>query len=220
VDLFDVLPTCLDVCGLEYNGAKYKLSGESLCSAAPQRNRNVQISSYSTGAERWVMCRNKRYKYIYKYNQGFEEMYDLLADPQEMYNLLKEEAAPLAEYGALKAEAVRYEKQWGPEPLAESGTFCKIDGKAKPPTAASKYAMSSNRQVQKFDTRNGQERGEAFLRELEHALTFEGVQRPAINEVCNHPIWKQSMIESFAQYAPDVDIESKLFKSNSTEIKE
>jgi hypothetical protein len=82
------------------------------------------------------------------------------------------------------------------------------NGKAKPLTAASKYVMSSNRQAQKFDTRNGQERGEAFLRELEHALTFEGVQQPQINEVCNHPIWKQSMIENFAQYAPGVDIES------------
>ena len=81
VDHYDCLPTCLDVCGLEYPSDAYELPGESLCSAGATRDRSHMASACGIGVRRWVMCRNRRYKYVYFYNQGHEELYDMSEDP-------------------------------------------------------------------------------------------------------------------------------------------
>jgi hypothetical protein len=81
--LFDILPTCLDVCGLQYNGTQYKLPGESLCAEASNRNRDYQIASLGKKSNRWVMSRSRGCKYVYWYNGGTEELFDLVEDPGE-----------------------------------------------------------------------------------------------------------------------------------------
>ena len=40
------------------------------------------------------MSRNRRYKYIYWYNQGTEEFYDMREDPQEVENLIESGGFP------------------------------------------------------------------------------------------------------------------------------
>ena len=75
VDSFDLLPTCLDVCGLAYPDGE--LRGESLFRLAEKNDREFQFSSSGLGYRRWVMCRNDRYKYVFHYNGGYEELYDM-----------------------------------------------------------------------------------------------------------------------------------------------
>ena len=117
VDLFDIMPTCLDIGNMQYTGDRYKLPGESLCAEAPQRDRSFQVSSFGNGLERWVMSRNRRYKYIYNYNRGAEEIYDLAHDPGETVNLKDTGDYLVEDYRALKQKALDYERTWGPEGL-------------------------------------------------------------------------------------------------------
>lgn len=88
VDLLDVLPTCLDVCGLDYPENAPKLYGSSLLDQETTKNREVLFASNGfLKPDRWVMARSRQYKYVYNYNQGYQEFYDLTADPGEITNL-------------------------------------------------------------------------------------------------------------------------------------
>lgn len=75
VDTFDILPTCLDACGLVYPDGEMR--GKSLLKLAIQTERKLQCSSSGLGYRRWVMCRNERFKYVYHYNGGYEELFDM-----------------------------------------------------------------------------------------------------------------------------------------------
>ncbi|MGE5549684.1 MAG: sulfatase [Bacteroidota bacterium] len=211
-DLFDIMPTCLDVCGLAYNGDKYKLPGESLCATAPQRDRNFQVSSFGIGLERWVMCRNKRYKYIYNYNRGAEELYDMLDDPGETVNLMEAGNYPAEEHRALKQKALEYERAWGPEGLADGDAFTVLDGEEFHPNIYAKRSFWQNQQLQYFDERSNEERGRAFIREIQHAYANDGNAGRALSEVFNDPEWRESFREHWRKFGTGTEIEDLLFK--------
>ena len=47
-----------------------------------------KFNTHKTGIKAWVMARQGKYKYIrYMYQDYLDELYDLEADPEELYNL-------------------------------------------------------------------------------------------------------------------------------------
>ena len=212
VDLFDIMPTCLDVCGLSYTGERYRLPGESLCAPVPSRNRDRQISSFGTGARRWVMCRSRRHKYIYHYNQGAEELYDLLEDPGETVNLAAGGHYSAEDYEALKAEALIYERIWGPDGHVVDGSLAIFDGAESHPNVLAKRSFWQNKQMQYFDERDNRDRGEAFIREIQHAFTLEEKSGRHLSDVFNDEEWRESFLENWRKFGAGDGIERLLFR--------
>ena len=123
-DLTDLLPTVLDAAGLDYPG-NLPLPGGSLLKppAESGRDRTVQYAEHSSDSRRWISLRDARYKYVYYYSEGQEELFDLERDPGERQNLLAAGEVPTAEYRALKERLYEMEERWGPEGYTENGSF-------------------------------------------------------------------------------------------------
>lgn len=201
VDLFDVMPTCLDVCGLKYPSEKYSLAGGSLCSDTG-RDRSRQCSSFGKGSGRWVMARNKRYKYIYRYNNGTEEMYDMQCDPKELKNLIPAGTYSIADYNDLKSHAAEYESNLGPEGnIGENGSFIACPDKELHPNVHAKFSFWQNMQFQYFDDSGMEHRGEEYIREVRHALTGHDNGKVLLNETLDNEEWKKQFRESWEKYS-------------------
>ena len=213
VDLLDVMPTCLDVCGLKYKDTKYELPGESLCTVASCKDRRCQVSSTGfLGERRWVMSRNDRYKYVYYYNQGTEEFYDMKKDPGEIVNLLKTGEYPYEVYKELQTRAIEYEKEWGPEGAVQNDEFIKIDGKQFHGSVCGKFHYWSNSQMQYYDERTEEERGHRLIEEMEYALSNFEKSKVSLNEVFNDETWKKDFINKFHEFGVCEGFEKKIFK--------
>lgn len=169
VNLIDIFPTCLDVAGLNYPSCNYKLDGESLVDFYNGKEREYIISaSGNLGVRRFVMCRSKRYKYIYNYNCAFEEMYDMINDPQELNNII-EKMKDTEEYKSMKNSVIEYEIKWGPDGSVENENLISFNGKMNKGTERGKYHVWSNHQFQKF-YEDKENRIERFNYELNKAL--------------------------------------------------
>jgi arylsulfatase A-like enzyme len=132
VDLNDILPTVLDLAGIDYPGT-HKLPGGSLLK--DDKDRTYQYMEYSSGPRRWCAIRDKRYKYTYHYGGGFEELYDMQEDPCESINLLhsrKDDTDVREIYEKLKEVLGKYEEKWGLQNYARGGKFLKLEAKDMP----------------------------------------------------------------------------------------
>ena len=90
VSLLDIMPTALELAGAQYPGTR-PLPGASLLGqsggglAAP---REEIVLEHGAPSGRWLSLRRGNWKYNYFTRDGWEELYDLAADPQEASNLL------------------------------------------------------------------------------------------------------------------------------------
>lgn len=114
VDLNDILPTILSLSGIEYPGP-YKLPGGSLGDNKDAKGREFQYMEFGEENRRWVSMRDRKYKYNYYYEGGYEELFDTEHDPYETSNLLLSDAgneiAAIKNY--LKEKLIQHEKKWG-----------------------------------------------------------------------------------------------------------
>jgi arylsulfatase A-like enzyme len=123
----DILPTVLDAAGVDYPAdSEYELPGGSLLTPAAEsgKDRSVQYSEYGSEGKRWVMWRDVRYKYVHWY-QGFDELYDMQEDPQELVNLLNGEltAEQAAVHERLRSQLIAHESRWGLKDHIEGDDF-------------------------------------------------------------------------------------------------
>jgi arylsulfatase A-like enzyme len=202
VDLMDILPTCLDVCGLEYPGDIDNLYGESLCNGTiKSKNREEIICACEfLNDTRWVMSRNKRYKYIYRYNDGFEEFYDMELDPCEAHNIISDFKSSKV-YKNLRKKACDYEATWGPEgAIGEEGDFIKFPKRYNDGWEYGKYHLWSNSQTHRFYRYGKDKCGKQLNKEIYHSIANEELSGTKLNEVFNDPYWKEDFETKVTRY--------------------
>jgi hypothetical protein len=116
VDNLDILPTVLDACGIEYP-ADMDLPGESLLKEPGTgiRRRDEHYIENSQGNGRKISLRGTKYKYNFWFSNGFEELFDLEQDPQELTNLLDGEPGEdvQATRARMRARLATYEARYG-----------------------------------------------------------------------------------------------------------
>ncbi len=168
VDLIDIFPTCLDATNLEIPDNLY---GSSLIDTSKGKDREYVFSASGfLTKKRFVMCQNKRYKYIYHYNGGLEELYDLLSDEKEIYNIINDETKKNI-VKILKKQVINYENRWGPNGAVIDNDLISFKMEMFEPTLHGKYHNWSNLQFQKFIKSKDQNRKEEFLKEFKKALS-------------------------------------------------
>lgn len=86
VNLLDIYPTLVDLCGLP---AKKELEGRSIATLIENTNAKWEYPSLTTMGENRHSIRSERYRYI-RYEDGTEELYDHKNDPMEWTNLAKD----------------------------------------------------------------------------------------------------------------------------------
>lgn len=123
VDLNDILPTFLDLAGVEYPGSVC-LPGESLFAEVPCKDRTVQYIEHQHGSKRWCCLREKRYKYVHYYGDD-DQLFDLDEDPFEQRNLLFGVTGEqvLSARDRLRQKLLRYEEAYGLEGYVVEGEF-------------------------------------------------------------------------------------------------
>ncbi|MBI3948208.1 MAG: sulfatase-like hydrolase/transferase [Armatimonadetes bacterium] len=105
--LLDVLPTCLDAAS-EAHPDPHSLAGRSLLRDDPPRDEVV--IEHGSAPRRWLSLRDRRYKFNAWMENGFEELYDLAADPRETRNLVRELPDAAAHY---RRKLVEWEREHG-----------------------------------------------------------------------------------------------------------
>ena len=196
VDTFDLLPTCLDACGLNYPAGNMR--GTSLLGLAGKNGRKLQFSSSGLGYRRWVMCRNTEYKYIYHYNGGYEELYNMQEDAGEQTNLLetgREQVRVIAD--GLREEAIRYETECGPPDYIRGGEFCPVPYKPFHGSVRGKYHYWANYQMQKFYEGK---RDERLLQEILHAADNPEKSGVRLKALFNGRNWQEDFCSRFKAY--------------------
>jgi len=125
VDLNDILPTFIDVAGLEYPG-DIELPGGSIFK--DNKDRNHQYMEHNKDNKRWVSLRDKRYKYNYYYGGAHEELFDMINDPEESTNLLfnNKDVEIIQIKDGLRSKLVEYEKKWGLEGCVVNNDLVKL----------------------------------------------------------------------------------------------
>jgi arylsulfatase A-like enzyme len=98
VNLLDIYPTLVELCGLPQ---KQDLEGTSLVPLLrdARAKRNPTLSTFGPGNHAVI---SERWRYI-RYHDGSEELYDRVNDPQEFTNLAGE-----PKHAAVKRELARY----------------------------------------------------------------------------------------------------------------
>lgn len=123
----DLFPTFMHAAGVEHP-VLAELPGQSLLGAEGgglAEARRDWVTCFGTGGSRWLSLRERGVKYNYYCDNGFEELYDLDADPSEAHNLLLEGAAGArATANGMRARLVAWEIENGfPETSLADGDF-------------------------------------------------------------------------------------------------
>jgi len=113
VNLLDIYPTLVDVCGLPH---RPELEGLSLAPLLknPKAKRPPTVSTYLEGNH---SVRDERWRYT-RYRDGSEELYDRRADPNEWENL-----AAQPRYARLKAKLARWMPTQNAKPAPEKPAY-------------------------------------------------------------------------------------------------
>ncbi|MFI3214788.1 MAG: sulfatase-like hydrolase/transferase [Eubacteriales bacterium] len=208
VDLLDILPTCLDVCDIPCQPYEQPLFGKSLL--IPDKKR-FQFAATGELPLRWVMCCDDKYKYIYHYMGGYEELYEM--GKPEINNLAAGEISKELKkrMTTLKSAAIAYERKWGIEGGIVDGTFIQVEAECVNPSVRGKFHFWSNMQMQKFYEASTYDRGEALEKEMRHALSNEKFSGVKLEKVFTEQEWVDQFNECFKEYT-DSDEEAKFLK--------
>jgi arylsulfatase A-like enzyme len=132
VGLTDILPTLIHGLGLTYPANQPAPVGESLISAAGGgllSGRDAFVIDYGAGRGRWISIRTQNRKYALWAADGFEEMYDLRADPEERHNIA---GANLNLKKQLRSRLIQWERDQG-LPASFEGERFRVYASPSPP---------------------------------------------------------------------------------------
>jgi len=123
VGLTDLLPTFLRGLGLTYPKTLPPLPGEDLLGeqgGGLVQERDGYVVDFGDGPLRWVSLRTKTCKYVLWAAGGWEELYDLKADPWEEKNLVAEEPTITRE---MRMRVLAWEREYGLDSSFEGETW-------------------------------------------------------------------------------------------------
>ncbi|MFC1504432.1 sulfatase [Spirochaetota bacterium] len=210
IDLMDIFPTILDEAGIDFHykasDKKYSLVGSSLFSKGlGKRNRKYMFADYSVGIDRWVMIRDKQYKYIYFYDGAIEHMYDLVNDPGELENLVSRKKVPVKAYKALKKKCIEMEKKWGPEGYVKNNKFISFKKKGITPLSIDsygKYPIWANWQFQTFGEKTPSEEAAIYAREIKEAMSIYS-DKDILKKLSPGKEWDDDWFEKYKELGGD-----------------
>ena len=151
VDLNDILPTALDVAGVNHPDPT-QLPGASIF--RDDKDRSIQYFSLGTRGRRWACVRDARFKYTYYYGLDHDELFDMQNDPGETTNLLatspQDPDVAQAER-RLRHQVIEHERRWGPADacIDEHGQLRRYP----PPPQNGSTAKGSDATFPRFPTR-------------------------------------------------------------------
>ena len=154
------------------------------------------------------MSRDTRYKYVYWYANGYEELFDMIMDPQELVNLLEVEGFTHQAYKELRKLAIEHEKCWGPEWTVDHGELAKISVEHEVEVFdCVKYTKGLNKHFQDFNESDRETRGKRFRKELEYALHNPSVSTVSLGEIFGGEGIMEDFMEKWQEYGGCVPIE-------------
>lgn len=215
IDLMDIFPTILDEAGIDYYYKKshenYSLVGGSLLpetSNPGTRSREIQCSECLHERYRWVMSRDKRYKFIHYYRGGHEYLYDLENDPGEANNLIGTDKCPQKILTKLRNAAIDYEKNLGEPGRIENDNFkkCVVNEPGEEQDMypvfdwnnGNKYPKWCFSAFQNFGRESKETEADIILDELEKSVSHRG-GRKMLKAVKCQPGSKEMMCRAFSE---------------------
>ena len=118
VDLIDLVPTFADAAAAPLPGT-WEFPGDSLLNPRGHRDRTCQFTECHEGPARWISLRDQHFKYTYWFHNGYEQLFDLQAEPSELHNLAVEGLTPAQEAvrGEMHRRLIDWERKNGPAPI-------------------------------------------------------------------------------------------------------
>ncbi len=198
--LLDLFPTIADVCALSPAGED--LPGSVLTSGVKPE---YAYSASGDGIFRWAMVRDARYKFAHFYNGGVEELFDLMFDPGETFNIISEPSArEVAE--RLRGVTLEKERVLGPEYAVSGDGFNDLPFEKLHPSVRGEYHLWEHRQMQAFD--ESYDRQHKLAREMERALSdaeFSGITKA---ELLHDPEWVECFMKYWRAYG-NLEVDEK-----------
>lgn len=204
VDLLDILPTVLDVTGIDFYEKecrkRYTLPGDSIFKQeSDHRDRAYQVVQNGAPPQGWMMIRDARYKYIWFGGGGFERLYDLQEDPQELRNLVGTPDLPETDFNRLKQKLIEWVRVWGPaESLDGDGLLAAPHNPPKHARGMGKFPLWANEQMPMMGREGGEREAELLIQDTKTAVVHKatpGYFRDVAPEPfwCDH--WKKKLLE-------------------------
>lgn len=178
-DLLDVMPTVLDAAKIDLDTIRsartFDPAGSSLLrlddADTPGRDRTIQRCAYGALPNRWVMLRDKRYKYVHFAHGGVEWLFDLEDDPLEQVNLVGSSDLPIDVYERLRTACVVEEERLGPVGgVVDGKLFEREYVKTGAPSLTGKYPWWANNQMPELGNLKPDEEAELFAKQIIHAI--------------------------------------------------
>lgn len=185
VDLNDILPTALDGAGIDIGAAANahgieSFPGDSLIHPRGARDRSGQYAEYSDKANRWIMYRDRRWKYIYFFGDGSEEFYDMETDAHETHSLAESENPEhRTAFAKLKAKALEHETRWGLASSVKNGALVSYDRPFDKARYAADTPVWSVKQWPAFTEQWDERTVRQMEREIEAVVKHEPLGREA-----------------------------------------
>ena len=92
-----------------------------MLNARGHQDRSCQFTECHSGPARWVCLRDHHYKYVHLFTNGYEELYDLQEDPNELHNLTVEGTTDTQQQvrSEFRQRLIEWERIHGPEPISD-----------------------------------------------------------------------------------------------------
>ena len=151
---WDIAATVLDAADIAVP-EDHPMIGTSLLKLDKDDGERIVISHLFQGNRRWISAVSSRWKFIHRYSDGSEELYDLHTDAWEQHNLIREK-----EYGDVGSPTTRNSEMDGcrvadcEDSLPRSPAFSNAD--VGSPTARKKKGLELRRACVEFELTYGE----------------------------------------------------------------
>lgn len=210
IDLMDILPTCAQAAGIADAVRPQGLPGSSFLRLDSGRDRRHQWVESGTGTNRWIMQLGDRFKYVYWYNGGYEELFDLEQDPKEVNNLVGSDDCPVEALADLRARCLRNEVTWGLPDMVPEGRYKPFERHTFPEHLYSRFPIWSNQQFPDWGDGTPAEETALMEAEVRAACRDEPTVGPP-HRIFDGEAWREKWLETWQKLGGRPELYRELF---------